>query len=345
MTASWRELAKLSSVELKVIAVEASPSCGSAFLSDQICNGIDIEIVPNKECMRDSVVLRTIQDFKPQVIVTAGWIYHSYRRACIQASQNGVKIIMTMDTPWRGRIKQHFTRLRYLKFLNCVDHALVASDLAETYAEKLGFPSYRISRKLYAWDESLSRHIANSPRPSQQRGWLFVGRYEEQKGIDMLVKAYVSYRERVAQPWDLHCCGMGSLERRLTNQSGIVNHGFVQPTELPSIYAHCRVFLFPSTFEPWGVALVEAMGCGLIAIASKECGAARELIRQSENGLLINANSVDDLSNAMVCLHNSSEEKLNRMSEFAKEATIPYQALNWANDFWKLVVELGVDSK
>ena len=252
---------------------------------------------------------------------------------------------MAMDTPWRGRIKQYFTRLRYLKFLNSVDHALVASDLAETYAEKLGLPSHRISRKLYAWDESLSRHIANSTLPSQQRGWLFVGRYEAHKGIDTLVKAYDSYRKQVTAPWDLHCCGMGSLEHRLANQLGIVNHGFVQPTDLPTIYTQSRVFLFPSTFEPWGVALVEAMGCGLIAIASKECGAARELIRQSENGLLINANSVDELSNAMVHLHKSSEEELNRMSRFAKEATIPYQALNWANDFWKLVVELRIDSK
>ena len=67
--------------------------------------------------------------------------------------------------------------------------------------------------------------------------------------------------------------------------------GAVPHSRIGSLFARADAFLLPSSFEPWGIVVVEALGMGLPVIATPEVGAAVSLAIQS--GAVVLAKSAD----------------------------------------------------
>lgn len=65
--------------------------------------------------------------------------------------------------------------------------------------------------------------------------------------------------------------------------------GFVQPTDLPAIYAQSKLLLFPSQLEPWGVVANEACAAGTVVITTPNTGCAGELVLHQQTGLVLPA--------------------------------------------------------
>jgi glycosyltransferase involved in cell wall biosynthesis len=63
--------------------------------------------------------------------------------------------------------------------------------------------------------------------------------------------------------------------------------GFAQQGDLPGHYRNARVFLFPTSWDPWGVVANEACAAGLPVLVSPFAGSANELIRDGENGYVL----------------------------------------------------------
>jgi glycosyltransferase involved in cell wall biosynthesis len=59
------------------------------------------------------------------------------------------------------------------------------------------------------------------------------------------------------------------------------------------------VFALLSAHEPWGVVVNEAAACGLPLVLSDRVGAARDLLRDGENGMLVPAGDVDAAADAL----------------------------------------------
>lgn len=85
--------------------------------------------------------------------------------------------------------------------------------------------------------------------------------------------------------------GHGELRdalERLAEEHGVQTHfaGFVNQTELPKYYAMGDVFVLPSTYEPRGAVINEAMACGLPVIVTDRCGSIGDIVREGENALI-----------------------------------------------------------
>jgi UDP-glucose:(heptosyl)LPS alpha-1,3-glucosyltransferase len=61
------------------------------------------------------------------------------------------------------------------------------------------------------------------------------------------------------------------------------------------------IFVFPTNYDAFGSACLEAMACGLPVIASRTCGAS-ELIRDGENGFIISADAPEGLADRIAAL-------------------------------------------
>jgi len=72
--------------------------------------------------------------------------------------------------------------------------------------------------------------------------------------------------------------------------------GFKNQTELPLYYALGDIFVLPSSNEPWGLAINEAMCAGLPIIANKEIGAVADLVKEGVNGFLYSEGDILALS-------------------------------------------------
>lgn len=79
--------------------------------------------------------------------------------------------------------------------------------------------------------------------------------------------------------------------------------------QLMQVYDEHGVFLFPSFFEGFGKAFVEAMARGLVVVASAE-GGARDLIEHGRNGLLVAPG--DSTALAATCVSVQSNPELAR---------------------------------
>jgi len=69
--------------------------------------------------------------------------------------------------------------------------------------------------------------------------------------------------------------------------------------QLPAFYAAADLLVLPSTFEPWGAVVTEALACGLPVVVSDQVGCAPDLVRPGENGWVVPAGDVGALADVL----------------------------------------------
>ncbi|MEO2012812.1 MAG: glycosyltransferase family 4 protein [Fuerstiella sp.] len=341
MAACWKRLAAVPEMNLRVVAWSTNANADQSAFAGSIVDGVNCRLLSTSERGDGQIIQDEIAEFQPDVVVIPGWMSDAYTTSILKLQKNGPAVVMGMDTPWTGGARQYLTRWRFNALFRRVDRVVVAGERAWQYARWLGFAETQISRVLYAWDESSFGSDSHLPRRTNlPKSFVFVGRLAEEKGIRTLLKAYQEYRETASVPWTLTMCGTGPLSS-LIQGDGIECHGFVQPSELPSVFENASVMVLPSHYEPWGVALAESMGAGLPVIASEACGAAVDLVRPYWNGLLVPTRCESALADALLWFHNHTE-RLPEMGMNARQSAEPFSASNWAvrwNEMFRAIAQ------
>ncbi|MGI0090234.1 MAG: glycosyltransferase family 4 protein [Nitrososphaerales archaeon] len=152
---------------------------------------------------------------------------------------------------------------------------------------------------------------------------LFVGAlttWHAYKGVDNLIKAFktVIMNQRSRNDAKLLIVGGGnmiehyrSLVADLGLSSSVFFAGRVDDKILPEYYAACDFAILPSrdSSEGFGLVLLEAMAVGKAVIGSR-VGGIPEVIKDSENGLLVEPNNVDELARAIEILLYDDEKRI-----------------------------------
>jgi glycosyltransferase involved in cell wall biosynthesis len=132
----------------------------------------------------------------------------------------------------------------------------------------------------------------NTRDAKKKRNVLYVGRLEKYKGVQFLIKAFKKLAEDF-QDSHLMIVGNGSYRKDLVTLAkalGIGGRvtfaGLVPENELINLYLTSNVFVMPSEYEAFSIALAEAMACGTPVIATK-VGGMTELVRNSQSGFLM----------------------------------------------------------
>lgn len=72
--------------------------------------------------------------------------------------------------------------------------------------------------------------------------------------------------------------------------------GFVNQADLPKHYAMCDVFVLPSTYEPRGAVINEAMACGLPVVVTDRCGSLGDIVQENDNAFVYPSGDADALA-------------------------------------------------
>jgi glycosyltransferase involved in cell wall biosynthesis len=129
--------------------------------------------------------------------------------------------------------------------------------------------------------------VAGDPR--RRFRFLYVGQFAFVKGPNVLAEVIRILAGRFPQACFTWVCGAAhhpqvrALLREAAPRCELLP--WVRQEELRRVYDEHGIFLFPSLFEGFGKAFLEAMARGLCVVASQE-GGMRDLIRHGENGFL-----------------------------------------------------------
>ncbi len=130
---------------------------------------------------------------------------------------------------------------------------------------------------------------------------IHVGRMAVEKNYDLLFRTYAAMRS--AQPrLRFVLAGEGPLQRQLTKaHPECVFAGFFSREEIGRYYASADIYIHASLTETFGNVLTEAMASGL-AVAGFDYAAARQFVRNGENGLTVPPDQPEALTAAAACL-------------------------------------------
>ncbi|MFC0336464.1 glycosyltransferase family 4 protein [Kushneria avicenniae] len=149
---------------------------------------------------------------------------------------------------------------------------------------------------------------------------LNVGRFDSQKGYDLLLEAWSRLpKDLIQEGWTLKIVGNGDTKpamEQLSRTLGVEDSVEMPPAtkDVASYYRNASIFCFSSRFEGFGMVLIEAQAHGLPCISFDCDTGPDEIIEHGQNGFLVENSNVDALAQALEELMRSKSTR-EAMSE------------------------------
>ena len=158
---------------------------------------------------------------------------------------------------------------------------------------------------------------------------IFVGGFSKRKGIHILLKALSKIKEK---DWVLIIVGSGDLKSKkeinnlsdfLNIKNRIINFSNISRELLKSILFEADIFVHPALYEPFGIAILEAMASGKAIIATST-GGIPEILDNA--GILIKVSS-EELKDALELLISDNELR----KKYSKLAIERAKIFDWSS--------------
>lgn len=274
---------------------------------------------------------RALRGFGPDVLVVGGWNQPAFWQALAALRIRGRPVVGWVESTQRdARRGSPPAELLKRVFVRACTSFAVPGQAAREYLLALGVEPLRIRTAPNAVDTSIfgERVTDERRRRSELRRqlrlegttFLFVGRLEREKGVDVLLAAAREVEGTFV------VVGAGSEEEalRAAAPANVRFAGWVGRDELPRWYASADVFVLPSRSEQWGMVLNEAAAAGLPIVASEAAGAAWDLVEPGVNGERVPVEDANALAHALTAfLDDDARARAGARSHALAEAFTP----------------------
>lgn len=153
------------------------------------------------------------------------------------------------------------------RYFSKVDHVICVSEATRRDLERIYGPSDTPITVVHHGVDSAFRQVTERVIGVPRDYILFVGHRSAYKDADSLVHAYAKLKRHENMP-DLLFVGGGEFTRDEMAQFkelGIHEHvhqASLTESEMPAVYTHARMLVFPSRYEGFGLPALEGMACG-----------------------------------------------------------------------------------
>jgi len=287
-----------------------------------------------RESLSRAALLKIAETINPSLIIVSGWVDKDYLYIARKFKDRAGRVL-AFDNQWNASLRQRAASLiGRLSFLRYFNYAWVPGKRQAEFAKRLGFSESEIHLGFYACDISLYNSYFNSSLPGKSKHFpkrfVFVGRYYEFKGVRDLWQAFVELQQEEQCQWELWCLGTGDIQP--LNHPGIKHFGFVQPDQMEQIIRQSGVFILPSHFEPWGVAVQEFAAAGFPLLCSNQVGATNAFLQVGINGYIYKAGDVNDLKDKMRKFTKLTDEELLKMGNRSHQNASCLSPVSWASE-------------
>jgi glycosyltransferase involved in cell wall biosynthesis len=194
---------------------------------------------------------------------------------------------------------------------------LCPSDFVVKTFRQQGFPSEKLLRHLYGFDEKVYHPNGRQPDPKRGLTMLFVGVCAVRKGVHYALEAWLQS--------PAHCDGTfliagEFLPAYAKKLAPMLSHPSVKPlghrTDVPELMRQSDILVLPSIEEGSALAVADAMGSGCVPLISDAC---TDLCRHMENGLVHRVGDVKTLAQQITMLHEN-RALMKRLRDTALQA-------------------------
>jgi glycosyltransferase involved in cell wall biosynthesis len=268
-------------------------------------------------------VLRAIARFAPDVALLTG----SYTMPTVQIALAALTVRRTPWVYWGEELQEgplpapaRVARAALRRPLRLATGVLAIGSRARRSYARAGIAPARIADFRYYADAEHFRLPPDeraSARAAVRAGlgiapdavvFLYVGQFIVRKRVDTLLRAFARVAGDAPHAAVLLAGdgperdALASLAARLGIAERVHRTGFVQPAELPRVFAAADALVLPSAQEGWGVVVGEALAAGLPVLASDAVNAAADLVQPGVTGWHFPVDDDARLSEAMAPL-------------------------------------------
>jgi glycosyltransferase involved in cell wall biosynthesis len=207
------------------------------------------------------------------------------------------------------------------------------------YYQSYGVPEKKLFFVPYAVDNSYFKNKVNEQATfvSQEKKnlnldpnlpvILYASKFIPRKNPLTLLHAFHRLSRNDARPPQAYLIYIGDGVQRveventvnkLNLQSQVRLLGFKNQSQLPLYFSMCDIFVLASSREPFGLVINEVMNAGKMIIATNEVGASRDLIKENENGFVVEPDNIIQLHKALEKAL-ADKETLHRMGQKSLE--------------------------
>lgn len=250
---------------------------------------------------------KEIEQWRAEAVLVFGWAYKSHL-ACIRYFKGKIPVLFRGDSTLldrTGGVKELLKKI-FLKFVyRHIDYALYVGTNNKQYFLQHGVKESQLVYVPHAienerFKDNTGNYTSRANEWKEELGIngcfniVFAGKLEPKKNPEYLLQLAAKLPDANLR---FVYVGNGILEEKLKNSaqadSRILFVGFQNQQNMPLVYRLANVFVLPSKGpgETWGLAINEAMACGVPVIASDKTGGAIDLIKG--NGSIINPEDVD----------------------------------------------------
>ncbi|MBO5428230.1 MAG: glycosyltransferase family 4 protein [Prevotella sp.] len=163
---------------------------------------------------------------------------------------------------------------------------------------------------------------------------LSIGRLTEQKGFDLLLKAW-ELVEKEVEDWCLEIVGSGVDEDKLHkmikdfNLKRVIVSSYTN--DVRSKYMNASIYCLPSRTEGFGLVIIEAATMSVPSVAFA-CGGPNEIISDGENGFLVERENYEVMAEKLVQLMNDDGLRVKmsyKCFEMSREFSIDNIMSKW----------------
>lgn len=169
-----------------------------------------------------------------------------------------------------------------------------------------------LNNRIKVFPNIIEEDVVNRKYNSNSKKICFVGRLSTEKGAHLLIDAFSKVVERDIDKWQLDIYGSGEelenlkIQVKKTGMNDNINFKG-HTNNIINLYENYSFLVVPSKYESFGIVILEALTIGIPVIAFDCSYGPRSLIDNEKNGLLVEKDNVEKMSNAIELLIKNKE--------------------------------------
>jgi glycosyltransferase involved in cell wall biosynthesis len=256
--------------------------------------------------MFNPTVWRRLSRVRAEVVIFGGYFQPTMLLGTLWCKFHKVPYMIHSESHGRNRRPVWRELGKRLLLVRLLEHSaanLVMGESSRAYLESYGARSETTYYFPNTPDVSHLAEVSSSVRATGMRRArdrfgirgdlviLYLGRLIAVKRVGTLIRAFHKISEDFPNA-ALVIAGEGAERKNLetlAKQLGVANVNFlgvIQPNEAPVLYGCADVFALPSSAEPWGVVVLEAMACSLPVVVSTMVGAS-DVVQEGVTGFIV----------------------------------------------------------